>query len=237
LLYCNYRLEVWNDTTKRTEISITIYRVKTEFPPPSHTARPDSAKRQRTRLAERRPSKRQTASGHARVCRAPAADWPGRGRARAEKPPPRPGGFGFQRARRGNVARSMMTIPVYGGNQGNGIGHAAAVHTRNSHSARTHMCDTTLMSVYKRTHAHTCAQPPPSWNIIIIVIILDDDDDDDEEKMIINNNKISNSDPHTEQIVVVVVRKRAYNYSDLSRAPLPLTSETCLALAQCPRLV
>lgn len=173
------------------------------------------------------------------VCVAPPPPTGRDGGARApKKPPPRPGGFGFQRARRGNVARRMMTIPVYGGNQGNGIGHAAAVHTRNSHSARTHMCDTTLMSVYKRTHAHTCARPPPSWNIIIIVIILDDDDDD-EEKMIINNNKISNADPYTEQIVVVVVviRKRAYNYSYLSRAPLPLTSETCLALAQCPRLV
>lgn len=118
------------------------------------------------------------AVGRARVCRAPAADWlDGGERVRRKKPPPRSGGFGFQRARCGNIAGRMMTIPVYGGNQGNGIGHAAAVHTRNSHSPRTHMCDTTPMSVYKRTHAHTCARPPPSWDIIIIVIILDDDKD------------------------------------------------------------
>lgn len=77
-----------------------------------------------------------------------------------------------------------MTIPVYGGNQGNGIGHAAAaaaVHTRNSHRARTHMSDT-LMSVYKRTHAHTRVRtpPPPSFgNIIIVVVIIFDDDDND----------------------------------------------------------
>lgn len=54
--------------------------------------------------------------------------------------------------------------------------------------------------------------------------------------MIINNNKISNADSYAKQIVAIV-RKREYNYSDLSNAPLPLTSETCLALAQCPRLV
>lgn len=113
------------------------------------------------------------------VSRAPAGDQPGRGHAPPRKPPPRPGGFGFQRARSGNVAGKTMTIPVYGGNQGNGIGHAAAVHTRNSHRARTHMSDT-LMSVYKRTHAHTRVRtpPPPSCgNIIIIVVIILDDDD------------------------------------------------------------
>jgi len=122
--------------------------------------------------AERCPSKQR-----ARVYRATTATY-GDGGARApRKPPLRPGGFRFQRAQYGNVAGRTMTIPVYGGNQGNGIGHAAAVHTRNSHSARTHMCDTTLMSVYKRTHAHkrgTC-RLPPSWNIIII---LDDDKGD-----------------------------------------------------------
>lgn len=119
------------------------------------------------------------------------------GGARApRKPPPRPGGFGFQRARCGNVAGRTMTIPVYGGNQGNGIGHAAAVHTRNSHRARTHMSDT-LMSVYKCTHAHTRVRtrPPSSCNIIIIVIILDDDDN--------NNIKLSNA----RKSVAVDVRK------------------------------
>lgn len=78
-----------------------------------------------------------------------------------------------------------MTIPVYGGNQGNGIGHAAAaVQTRNNHRARTHMSDTP-MSVYERTHANTRVRtpplpppPPPSFgNIIIIVVIILDDDD------------------------------------------------------------
>lgn len=150
---------VWNDSTKITNIPITtLSYLHRRAIPRNGTANGGGA--------ERRPSKQ-----HARVYRAPAADLPGRGRARApRKPPPRPGGFGFQRAQHGNVARRTMTIPVYGGNQGNGIGHAAAaVHTRNSHSARTprtHVWYNSDVSVQAHTRAHT-RHLPPSWNIII----------------------------------------------------------------------
>lgn len=61
----------------------------------------------------------------------------------------RPGGFGFQSAQSGNVARRTMAVQNTGGNQGNGIGHAAAVHTRNSHTrvcTHTAFKQTTLSS-------------------------------------------------------------------------------------------
>jgi len=89
LLCCNYQLEVWNDTTRETKISHYYGPYFHHHTIPlDRTARGDSGHGALNVVqvnAKRPPA--------VHVCRAPAADRPGRGRARAEKTSTAAGGF------------------------------------------------------------------------------------------------------------------------------------------------